>query len=290
MFVISDLDNIDTYFSTNDAPSLVYSKTDVQVWKTLFTKLKTVLNENEEFIHPEYLYGINKLNFSAHEIPSIEFINEQLSSTGWQVASVAGFVPAHVYPLMLKRKIFPVSRKVRSLSHLQHSAAPDFAHDILGHLPMLLSSEYSECLTKWAIMTTKSSSKLIDDHITEVNAKLIELKSCINQNKKEIDITTKELLDLHKKSNKNPSALRKLTRFYVWSIEYGLLKFDKSMQLFGSAILSSSGEISNILNGAVKFQPFNNEIFNIDVDYTVLQDTLYAAKDFSEYLNCLQSL
>lgn len=122
--------------------------------KKMVNNVINSFKEHTRFIYPPFKEGFYSLKLDSFSIPDINVINKKLSLIGWQAVYVNGFVPAGIYASMLANQIFPVSASLRSLKYFYYTAAPDLAHDILGHLPMLFVQEFRELLKKWAIKTS----------------------------------------------------------------------------------------------------------------------------------------
>lgn len=67
-----------------------------------------------------------------------------------------------------------------------------------------------------------------------------------------------------------PNILRQFERFFWFTIEFGLLKTEKGLRIFGAGIASSTGECEYALSGAPQVLPFDVDLirrqeFRIDV-------------------------
>lgn len=264
-----------------------FSTEENSVWEKMLINQKNILEKYNDYISTDYVKGFYELNFKSDCIPDLDVINEKLSKIGWIAAYVDGFVPANIYVKLQANNIFPISQHMRRFEHLGHSAAPDCAHDILGHLPMLFCPDYRNYLKKWATIASLTESTQLDRELYEANSRLIALKEEIKPDKQNIDIATKELEHIHTRINLNPSLLSLLTRLYVWSIEYGVIGNETKFRIFGSATMSSCDEISVICNNQVKRRKFSIDILKTDVDYTRIQPQIFVAENFLEYEHLL---
>ncbi len=115
---------------------------DEEVWRRGLRNLETLWKTTEDRFFGDYLSGLDRLKISATRIPSLSDINQMLSEIGWTAVYVDGMIDDHLYHEMQSSPYFPVARRLRSLRDIDHSAAPDFIHDVIGHLPMLFEVEY----------------------------------------------------------------------------------------------------------------------------------------------------
>lgn len=96
-------------------------------------------------IHPLFEKGLQELNMSSQNIPSIEAINRQLSTkTGFKARLVKGLEDGASFYQMLKNREFPVGNFIRDRNDLNYTPAPDIVHDLYGHIPFLMDPEYAD--------------------------------------------------------------------------------------------------------------------------------------------------
>ncbi len=80
----------------------------------------------------------------------------------------------------------------------------------------------------------------------------------------------------------NPQHVLALKRFSWFSIEFGLIEEAGDIKVFGTGILSSTGEIPFSLSAAVKRQPFvTNVVIETDYDPSRMQDQLFIIPSFA---------
>lgn len=218
-----------------------YSLEDQYVWKTMVSNIVHLIKKNVKDIYFSYLERFKRLPLYGGKIRTIDSINEQLSVIGWKAIYVDGFVSAQTYVQLQSHQICPVSKNIRKMKHIDHSA-PDFAHDVLGHLPMLFSEGYREVLKSWALEPCRLESSPLDDELYKATLTLIDAREVDKPNFFEIEAWTEKLRQIYSLLNKNPS----LSKLYAWSFEFGVLKEDCKMKIIEAAILSSTQEIRNV--------------------------------------------
>lgn len=267
-----------------------FNEEDMDVWETLLAELQQSLSVFSDCIHPSYQAGFAQLSLSTHRIPDIVSINQQLSKINWVASFVEGFVPAKHYVRLLSNHILPISTHIRKSEFIRHSPSPDFIHDVLGHLPMLFCEEYREFIEQWARVAAEIAPRPLDELLFLKNDALIKAKESDTATLSDIERAERELFKVHEQLHITPTPLSKLTKLYVWGNEYGLLRKDDKIAIFGSAIMSSTAEINAIACGKVELTPFDMQSIQNDVDYTSVQRTLYPAESFQDYLTVLNSI
>ena len=260
------------------------------VWGKMVNNVIKSFDKYLEFIYPPFRKGFYNLGLDNLSIPNINTINQKLAPIGWQAIYVNGFVPAGMYALMLANQFFPISATLRPLKYFDYSAAPDFAHDVLGHLPMLFVKEFRELLKKWAIKTSQCNITFLDEETYRLTATLIREKEEKTPDISKINVLTNNLNNVYEQLNTNPSDLSVLAKYYGWSFEFGVIKDNGIPNIFGAAIISSSKETENICEGKAALIEFNADTLKTGVNYTSLQEKFFYVKDFSAYNHHLNNL
>ena len=129
-----------------------YTPEDLKVWKTLFERQ---LENLPGKAHPEYLKCLGKLSdvLNLNKLPDFSELNEELlAENGWSITVVPGLIPVDQFFKLLSEKTFCSSTWVRSMKQLDYLEEPDMFHDIFGHVPLLMNSEYSSFVQKFGEM------------------------------------------------------------------------------------------------------------------------------------------
>jgi phenylalanine-4-hydroxylase len=293
---MSYLGNTQVSFPSSPSADLVFSdpvrtEEDKDVWSQLLKILRDLQGSHQSSLHGDYISGLEHLNFSIFQIPSLSNLNEMLSEVGWTTAYVNGMVDDRLYQEMLAARVFPVARHIRRKSSLLHSAAPDFVHDVIGHLPMLFSAQYRSLLNDWARRALETRSEPCDAEVSSALAALIDEREKDRPNPVEVTRKTKILKDLHLLQNASPSRAARFSRFYTWAIEFGVISDSSdSIRIIGSAALSSPAEFNRVVTRETRLLSFIDHAISTPVDYSVVQDTLFVARGFSEYQRVLESI
>ena len=268
-------------FNLRDSP--IWTEEENFVWKKKIRNTIDSFDKYTKFIYPPFKEGFYSLGLEEFSIPDISIINQKLAPFGWQAFYVAGFVPAGIYALMLANQIFPISASIRPLKYFDYSAAPDLAHDVLGHLPMLFVKEFRELLKKWSVKAAQCRITFLDEETYRFTSALIREKEEERPNPTKIKILTQNLNSVYNQLNSHPSDLSILAKFYGWSFEFGVIKLNAIPNIFGAAIVSSAKETKNICEGKAALIEFNENALKTGVNYTSLQGEFFYVEDFSTY-------
>ena len=125
-----------------EQPWASYSKTDHEVWDTLYKRQRELL---PAYACKEFLEGIERFGFGEGGIPRFEDLNKVLGeATGWQIVAVEGLLPDAVFFDHLANRRFPVSWWIRRPDQLDYLSEPDLFHDLFGHVPLLLNPVFAD--------------------------------------------------------------------------------------------------------------------------------------------------
>ncbi len=120
-----------------------YTDEDRKVWKTLFERQQENLPGKA---HPEYLNCLDQLSevLRPDKVINFDELNEHLmAENGWSVVVVPGLIPVDDFFKLLSEKKFCSSTWLRSMDQLNYLEEPDMFHDIFGHIPLLMNSDYA---------------------------------------------------------------------------------------------------------------------------------------------------
>lgn len=230
----------------NAIKSPIYSVEQHQLWQRLIDMHNQILESDKYFCY-QYSQSYKELNFSEKNISKLNNINRTLKKlSGWQVMRVDGFVKPVEFFKLLARKIFPCTDCIRHASELHFSQLPDTFHDQVGHLPMLIISQFSEFFQLFGIAGTKIS-----------NEEELEWFSRIYWYTAEVGLIN----STRQTSTYNPLATR----------------------IYGSSIASSYKEALYALSEKVEKKQYNIEIIsNTPFQVNVLQGFLFEISSFDE--------
>lgn len=233
-------------------PYELYNADNQTAWKKLYTILFPLW---ERYANQKFLNGIQLLNLSPHQIPKLEEINKFLEPlTGFKAKAVSGYVPAYLFFECLKSMEFPTTITIRDSAKLDYLPEPDIFHDIAGHVPMHTDKTFADILTKFGSLAQIAVKR----HAEEKNRTEKISKMCRN--------------------------IQALSRFFWFTIEFGLMREDRRLCVFGSGLLSSAGEIEHaITSPSVQRYPFRLEwVINQSFEIDHFQPLLFVVDSFEQ--------
>jgi len=124
-----------------------YSRTDHEVWATLFARQQEVLagRASEEFLRQQRAMGM-----SAGRIPKFDELNPVLrKATGWELIGVEGLLPELTFFEHLANRRFPVTWWIRKPEQLDYLSEPDLFHDLFGHVPLLMNPVFADYMAAY---------------------------------------------------------------------------------------------------------------------------------------------
>lgn len=231
-------------------PYELYSEDNQEAWKKLYALL---LPKWKRFANAKFLEGICSLCLKPDRIPTLEEVNVFLEPlTGFKARAVSGYVPTFLFFDSLKRREFPTTITIRDSKKLNYLPEPDIFHDIAGHVPMHTDKAFADVLVKFG-------------SLAEVAAK------------RHAHLTNEE-----EKMNKIRSNIQALARFFWFTVEFGLMRENGNIRVYGSGLLSSADEIEySITAKEVQRHPFQLEwIINQSFEYDRFQPLLFIVDSF----------
>lgn len=259
-----------------------------RVWSTAVGRLANFPGVSEWHLDA-YAKGLQWLA-SHSRAPSLSDINAWLAPTGWRAVYAAGYVPVKDYQALHRDRVFPISGSLRRMRDLDHSAAPDLLHDVVGHLPLLFDERYSALLQEWGYRGQSITPTAQDCAVTDALSRLIEAEEQDHVDGDEVVRRTRALDVAHAAASKNPSRHARMETFYTWAIEYGLVVERGRKKLMGAAVLSSFADLSRLLKGEVRFSEFGSGTLGRMVNYTIVQAEMFVSPSFDTYFEVLRSI
>jgi phenylalanine-4-hydroxylase len=245
-------------------PYELYAPENHATWGRLLSRMH---DRWERYANARYLQGLETLRFSPDRIPRFEDVNQFMQPlTGFRARAVSGYVPSYVFFDCLRRREFPTTVTIRDGGTLEYLPEPDIFHDIAGHVPMHTDRAFADALVRFG----------------ECAATAARIAS--------------ETADEAEKLRRLTSNIKAMSRFFWFTVEFGLMRSAAPvgaggpLKVYGSGLLSSFGEIAHAIDAReVQRYPFQiewvvNQCFEID-DYQPLLfvvdsfDHLYALVD-----------
>ncbi len=87
----------------------------------------------------------------------------------------------------------------------------------------------------------------------------------------------------------NPEVLERLGRLFWYTVEFGLIHEGKEIRVYGSGVISSHRECSNVIDGGCEIRPFDlDEILATPVKVDELQKKLFAIASFEQIYKAME--
>lgn len=259
-----------------------YGVAEHQVWRDMLEHMETVVTDLERWIHPDYVRGFRQLILPWSSIPKLEDIDEKLAPLGWRTVSVNGYIPSEIYAGLMSRGIFPVSRNLRRSEHIDFSPAPDLAHDLFGHVPMLVSAEHRNFLGRLAGEMARASSHRLDRELYDANRAMAALRSDATAEAAELSRAEARVSAVQADLSRSASELTHLSRMYLWSIEFGLMGSVNDFRMYGAGLLSSPSESRLVASGSARVVPYTLDVIQHDIHFSDPQSRYFVASGYEQ--------
>lgn len=232
-------------------PYELYNENNQDAWRKLYALLRP---KWEKYANKKFMQGIQSLCLNPDRIPRLEEINAFLEPlTGFKAKAVSGYVPTYLFFDSLKHREFPTTITIRDSDNLNYLPEPDIFHDIAGHVPMHTDRTFADVLVKFGSLAHIAAER--HAHIINVEEKLAKIRSNIQA----------------------------LSRFFWFSIEFGLMREGERICVYGSGLLSSAGEIEHSVESPnVQRHPFQLEwVINQSFEIDHFQSLLFVIDSFA---------
>lgn len=219
-------------------PYELYNDDNQAAWTKLYERVGPLWHK---YANEKFLIGLEALALNAEKIPKLDEINRYLEPlTGFQARAVCGYVPTFVFFDSLRKREFPTTITIRDSAKLDYLPEPDIFHDIAGHVPMHTDPTFANVLVKFGALAQAAVER--HAHVASREERLARVRSNIQA----------------------------LSRFFWFTIEFGIMRQQARLCVYGSGIMSSAGEIVySIESPEVRRAPFQlewviNQTFEID--------------------------
>ncbi len=82
---------------------------------------------------------------------------------------------------------------------------------------------------------------------------------------------------------KNPDALEQMGRLFWFTVEFGLIRQNGDVKVYGSGLISSHGECTRVLAGGCEVKPFDlDQVLHQSFDTGAMQPVLFAVESFDQ--------
>lgn len=264
-----------------------YAPIDQAVWRY-------VMRQNHHFLgqhaHEAYVEGLRSSGIGVESIPRTEVMHDSLGGFGWGAVNVDGFIPPAAFMEFQARGILPIAADIRILDHIAYTPAPDILHEAAGHAPILFDPDFSAFVKRLAAIGARAMGTEADQELYEAIRRLSIVKEDPAASPAEVAAAE---ADFRKKQAAitETSAAGLMSRFYWWTVEYGLIGSLERPKIYGAGLLSSVGESKRALTDHVKKVPFSLEgVLATSYDITSYQPQLFVCESFEQLLRAADEL
>jgi phenylalanine-4-hydroxylase len=182
--------------------------------------------------------------------------------TGFQAKAVSGYVPSYLFFDCLRRREFPTTITIRPADKMDYLPEPDIFHDVAGHVPMHTDRAFAQTLVRFGDCARTAVAM------------------------------TAEVHDEKEKVRRLTSILRALSRFFWFTVEFGLMRGPKGVCAYGSGLLSSYGELEHAIDSdEVQRYPIQFEwIINQGAEIDHYQPLLFIVDSFDHRFELVDKL
>jgi phenylalanine-4-hydroxylase len=216
----------------------LYSAANHETWRRLCERIRP---RWDRYANRHFLDGIDTLHLPSDRIPRLSDINRILRPiTGFQARAVSGYVPSFLFFDCLRRREFPTTITIRSADQLDYLPEPDIFHDLAGHVPMHTQRAFADALVRFGDCAHTA----------------VEVTAGIRDDKD--------------RARRLASILRAMSRFFWYTIEFGLMRGSTGTWAYGSGLLSSFGELQHAIDSPetgrypLQIEWVINQAFEID--------------------------
>ena len=239
-----------------EQPYELYSEENQETWRRLYARQ---LPYWRQFAHPRFLEGVDKLALNPDRIPRLSEINQFLAPlSGFKAKAVSGYIPGYLFFDCLRKREFPTTITIRGGQSLDYLPEPDIFHDVAGHVPMHTGRIFSDVLVRFGEVA----------HTAALRAQ-------------------ESTGDEHERLQKLESVIRALSRFFWFTVEFGLMNTNEGVRAYGSGLLSSHGELEYALESPnVQRFPYQLEwAVNQHFEIHHFQPLLFVVDSFDHLFN-----
>ena len=243
-------------------PYELYSEANQDTWRRLYAQIRP---KWEKYANPKFMEGVANLMLSPDAIPKLDEVNKFLEPmTAFKAKAVSGYVPAYLFFDCIRQRNFPTTITIRDGEKLDYLPEPDIFHDIAGHVPMHTDSRFADVLVRFGEIARHAAIRA-------------QNLACENESDR-IHIVE--------------SNIRAMARFFWFTVEFGLMRFNSELKVYGSGLLSSPGEIEYCIEAPeVQRYPIQLEwVINQYFEIHHYQELLFIVDSFDHLFDLVDQL
>ena len=193
----------------------LYSEENHESWRRLYQRIQP---RWERYANAHFLKGVEALDLSPDRVPRLSDINRRLQPlTGFQAKPVSGYVPGFLFFDCLRRREFPTTITIRPAERMDYLPEPDIFHDVAGHVPMHTERAFADTLVRFGDCAHTA----------------VEMTAAIR--------------DQRERARRLTNIVKAMSRFFWFTVEFGLMRGPQGTVAYGSGLLSSYGELEHAI-------------------------------------------
>jgi phenylalanine-4-hydroxylase len=237
-----------------------YSKENHETWRKLFERMRP---RWARYANDWFLHGVDALQLPSDRVPRLEDVNRRLGPlTGFEARPVSGYVPGFLFFDCLKRREFPTTVTIRPGDRMDYLPEPDIFHDVAGHVPMHTEKWFADTLVRFGECAHTAAE------------------------------ITADIADQGERARRLTSVMRALSRFFWFTVEFGLMRGRDGIRAYGSGLLSSYGELEHAIESdEVQRYPIQLEwVINQVAEIDHYQPILFIVDSFDHLFGLVDEL
>jgi phenylalanine-4-hydroxylase len=241
-------------------PYELYSEENQEAWRRLFARME---KRWERYANGHFLRGVEALQLPPDRIPRLADVNQRLLPlTGFQAKPVSGYVPGFLFFDCLRRREFPTTITIRDKDRMDYLPEPDIFHDVAGHVPMHTEKAFADVLVRFG-----------DCAHTAVEM-------------------TADIRDQAERARRLVNIMKAMSRFFWFTVEFGLMRGPRGVVAYGSGLLSSYGELQHAIESdEVQRYPVQMEwLINQGAEIDHYQPLLFLVESFDHLFELVDRL
>jgi phenylalanine-4-hydroxylase len=237
-----------------------YSEENQDAWRKLYARIQP---RWDRYANEHFRQGVEALQLPPDHIPRLAEINQRLQPlTGFQAKAVSGYVPGFLFFDCLRRREFPTTITIRPADRMDYLPEPDIFHDLAGHVPMHTSRAFADTLVRFGDCAHTAARM------------------------------TAGIADEAERARRLTSIIRALSRFFWFTVEFGLMRGRDGLCAYGSGLLSSYGELRHAIESdEVQRYPLQLEwVINQGAEIDHYQPLLFIVDSFDHLFGLVDQL
>lgn len=238
----------------------LYSEANHDAWRQLYRRIQP---RWERYANDHFLHGLEALHLPSDRVPRLSEINQRLQPlTGFQAKAVSGYVPGFLFFDCLRRREFPTTITIRPTDKMDYLPEPDIFHDLAGHVPMHTEKAFADTLVRFGDCAHTA----------------VEMTAYIR--------------DPKERARRLTNIIKAMSRFFWFTVEFGLMRGPRGTCAYGSGLLSSYGELEHAIESAeVQRYPLQIEwLINQAAEIDHYQPLLFIVESFDHLFEMVDQL